>query len=61
MYFRYTEESRYVSTEELIENWVMATSSLLFRRSAVKDVMTPYQRKCINTNYVTMVYLSLNQ
>ena len=58
-YFRLIEESRYLTTEELIENWMLATNSQLYRKSVRKDVVIPYQGKCINGDYAALIYFSL--
>ena len=57
--FRHVEESRYLSTEELIEKWMMATNSTMYRKSAKIDVVIPYQGKCVNGDYATLIYFSL--
>ncbi|MBQ6419125.1 MAG: glycosyltransferase [Synergistaceae bacterium] len=59
-YFRHIDESRYLSTEELIEKWMLATNSVMFRKSVKMGAVTiPYQEKCIYGDYATLIYFSL--
>lgn len=51
--------SREISTEEIIDNWCMATASLFYRKDK-RVIDIPYIGDCRNGDYATAVYLALN-
>ena len=59
-FFRSSTESRDLLTEEMISGWSMATNSVLIRTSSRKEILVPFQGKCVNEDYGMEVYAALN-
>lgn len=53
------ETEQTVSTEEVLSGWKFATNSILYRRDARKDLEIPFQQRCSNGDFATLVYLAL--
>lgn len=57
--FKAYETEQTVSTEEVLSGWKFATNSILYRRKARKDLEIPFQQRCSNGDFATLVYLAL--
>ena len=58
-YFNYGKHDRTLTTEEIISDWLMATNSIVYKFSALKDYPIPYLGKARNGDYALMTYLAL--
>ena len=58
--FRTDTVSRDVTTEEIINGWVAASNTVVFRRASMEeDVIIPFRGTCVNEDYARMVYLAM--
>ena len=58
-FFKLSTGSRDLTIEEIISNWAMATTSLMYRKSCRTDIIFPFRGNCVNDDYAMMVYMAL--
>lgn len=56
--FNKVGETRKVTTEEVIRNWIAASSSQLYRKDVI-EYPIPFKQDCVNMDYCRMAYLAL--
>lgn len=59
-YFNYGNGSREITIEDMIDNWAMATNSMVYRASVIDDKPIPYRGNAINGDVALMTFLALH-